>query len=249
MTMPASRTIPELRCRSFRVPRRDHRAEECEDAFAIAVERGRFAIADGASESAASGLWARLLVDEFVRAGEQIHWPEWIIPLQQRWAEAVRLPPDADPLPWYLEDRYNQGAFATFLGLTVEEGRWQALAVGDSCLFQVRDNELLLAFPLTHSSQFGNSPWLVGSRTNTLEVPLLRAAHRLGEWQPGDRLLLMTDALARWFLTATEAGQRPWLMFEELLADSSDRFADEVEKLRTDRQLRNDDTTLVAVCL
>jgi hypothetical protein len=238
-----------LRCRSFRLPRRGHRLEECEDACAAAAERGRFAVADGAGESAYSGLWARLLAEEFVRGGEaQAAWPGWIAPLQKRWADAVRLPPGAEPLPWYLEERYNQGAFATFLGAVVDEGGWQALAVGDSCLFHVRLGEMQKAFPLTHSSQFGNSPWLVGSRTSTDEVPLRQGLQAAGDWQPGDRLWLMTDALARWFLHAAEAGEQPWRMLEELLGQTDDRFAEWVHQLRASRQLRNDDTTLVGVC-
>jgi hypothetical protein len=243
------RTLLDIHCRCFKVSRHGHRVEECEDAFAVAAEYGRFAIADGAAESACSALWARLLVEEFVRAGEELPpWPAWIEPLQKRWADAVRLPADAEPLPWYLEDRYNEGAFATFLGVSVEEGCWQALAVGDSCLFQVREGDLRAAFPLTHSSQFGNSPWLVGSRTSPEGVPLHRGLHMLGDWQPGDRLLMMTDALSRWFLGATESGNQPWLFLEELLNESDERFAEEVEQLRASRELRNDDTTLVAVC-
>ena len=220
-----------IHCRSFRVPRRGHRVEECEDAFAVAVERGRFAVADGAGESAYSGLWARMLAEEFVRGGEeQSPWPGWIVPLQQRWADAVRLPPGAEPLPWYLEERFNDGAFATFLGVVVDEGNWQALAVGDSCLFHIRDGAMRLAFPLTHSGQFGNSPWLIGSRTATDEVPLRRGLRASGDHQPGDRLLLMTDALLRWFLHAVEVGQQPWLLLEPLFGQNDDPFAEWVGK-------------------
>jgi hypothetical protein len=240
---------PAILCRSFRVSRRGHGVEDCEDAFAAALERGRFAVADGAAESAYAGLWARLLVDEFVHGAADAIWPDWIVPLQKRWTDAVRLPADSDPLPWYLEDRYNQGAFATFLGLSVSDGGWQALAVGDSCLFQVREGDLRVAFPLTHSTQFGNSPWLVGSRTAADAVPLHRAAHLLGDGRPGDVLWLMTDALACWFLTATERGEQPWRFLEELAGEPEWRFADWVNRMRDQRQLRNDDTTLVAVHL
>ena len=37
-----------------------------EDAGAGDVRRGRFAIADGASEASFAGLWAKLLVEQFV---------------------------------------------------------------------------------------------------------------------------------------------------------------------------------------
>jgi hypothetical protein len=242
-------SAPGIRCRSFRVPRRESRVEECEDACAVAPERGRFAVADGAAESAYSGLWARLLVEEFVRGDQDLPtWPDWIAPLQKRWIDAVRLPPGADPLPWYLEERYDQGAFATFLGVSLNAAGWQALAVGDSCLFHVRQGQLLTSFPLTHSSQFSNSPWLVGSRTSPEEVPRRRGVWVSGDWQPGDRLLLMTDALSRWFLASMEAGERPWRMLEELLDGADEQFAEQVEHWRAEKTLRNDDTTLVAVC-
>jgi hypothetical protein len=240
----------DIRWRSFRVPRRGHLVEECEDACAGALERGRFAIADGAAESAYSGLWAGLLVDAFVAAGaEQPVWPAWIVPLQQCWAESVRQPPGADPLPWYLEERYKQGAYATFLGLTLSEARWHAVAVGDSCLFQTSHDELRLAFPLTHSGQFDNSPWLIGARASIEEVPSHRVLQVAGDLRQGDRLWLMTDALSRWFLSHVEAGKKPWRDLEALLDQDDECFAEWVDGLRAARKLRNDDTTLVAITL
>ena len=238
-----------VRCRTFRVPRRGHHVEECEDAAAADAGRGRFAIADGAAESAESGLWARLLVDTFVHAPPQQPWPTWLGPLQQQWADAVRRPADAEPLPWFLEGRYRDGAYATFLGLILDGPRWFALGLGDSCLFQVSGSRLEAAFPLGHSSQFDNNPWLVGSRAASDEAPLRQARHLAGDWRPGDRLFLMTDALARWFLSAVEMGAQPWLPLEALFAQPDDSFADWVGRLRCDRQLRNDDTTLVSLVL
>ena len=46
------------RARLLVVPRRGFTADECEDAGSIGT--GRFAVSDGASESAHSGIWARL---------------------------------------------------------------------------------------------------------------------------------------------------------------------------------------------
>jgi hypothetical protein len=237
-----------LSCRVFRVPRRGHTDDECEDAAAIHLPQARFAVADGASESAQSGLWARLLVETFVYGDPQPPWPGWLVPLQRQWADSVRLR-DTQTLPWFLEGRYRDGAFATLLGLTLDGPRWHALAVGDSCVFQVRNNQLLLAFPLTHSSQFDNTPWLIGSRSSPDEIPLRHALHFTGDWQSGDRLYLMTDALARWFLSTNEVGGQPWLAIDPLLHEGQHAFAEWIDRLRNDRALRNDDTTLVAVCL
>jgi hypothetical protein len=246
--MPAPLLAP--RCRTFSVPKRGHDARECQDAFAACLERGRVAIADGAAESAHAGPWARLLVEEFISADEEaLAGPGWIARAQARFAEAVRRPADAEPLPWYLEGRYAQGAYATFLGLALDCPTWQAVAVGDSCLFQERGDALIVVYPLEHSAQFDNTPSLIGSRTCPNEVPRRWGVPLLGECRPGDRLWLMTDALARWFLCEREAGRRPWRDLAALLCGGEEAFAAFVEGLRDRRALRNDDTTLAAVSL
>ncbi len=238
-----------IHCCTFRVPKRDHRLDECEDFAAADPAHGRFAVADGAAESAESGRWAQLLVDTFVHARPEKPWPEWLPPLQRQWADAVRRPSSAEPLPWFLEGRYRDGAYATFLGLLMDESRWAALAVGDSCLFLVRGDHLEVTFPLERSAEFDNSPWLVSSRAGLDQAPLQHTRYLAGNCRPGDRLFLMTDALSRWFLTEAEAGQRPWRSLEELYGQSNDAFADWVGRRRADRHLRNDDTTLVSIRL
>jgi len=66
--------VPLLHWRSFLVPKDGHSAEECEDAVGGEPAHGRFAIADGASESFAAGEWARLLVEAFVSKGPARDW-------------------------------------------------------------------------------------------------------------------------------------------------------------------------------
>jgi hypothetical protein len=252
--------------REFRLPRRGHGAAECEDAAAGDPQLGRFAVADGVSESAHAGLWARLLVEDFVRAPEvapgrtleSIGWASWLAPLQRRWADEVQRSQNGLVLPWYLEDPLRQGAFATFLGVVIGHGGaapgrrdWQAFAVGDSCVFQTRQGELLRSFPLTRSADFSSTPWLVGSRTPPGGVPQQHGLELRGNGHEGDRLWLMTDALAQWFLLQAEADRRPWEPLEHsLLAPDPDTFfARWIEELRTTQQLRNDDVTLMAVFL
>lgn len=246
-------------CRAFRLPRQGHGLEECQDALACDAERGRFAIADGAAESPYSSLWAQLLVDEFVRQTERLpSWASWLPSLQDRWAAACSLRENRKRLgetsvPWYLEPGLFQGAFATFLGLVIEGNSWFALAVGDSCLFQVRQGELHRAFPVLRAVDFSNAPWLVGSRTSPIEVPHKNGLQQMGECQPGDRLWLMTDALAHWFLLQAESGGKPWLALEPLVGAAHEEalaqqaFAAWIEGLRAARQMRNDDVTLLAV--
>ena len=190
-----------LRHQVLWLPRRGHAREEYEDAFAADPVRGRYAIADGASESSFAARWAQLLVEEFVRsaAPQPGSWADWLPAPQERWAAEL----GERALPWYAETKFQQGAFAAFLGVVVEPGRWQAVAVGDCCLFQMRGPLLHHAFPLTFADDFDNTPWLVGSRAAATENLTAREVRAEGAWQAGDRLWLMTDALAQWFLRRT----------------------------------------------
>ena len=58
--------------RTHSLPKHGHTAEEYEDATAEPVAAGdgtvRVAVADGATESAFAGAWARTLVEEFLNA-------------------------------------------------------------------------------------------------------------------------------------------------------------------------------------
>jgi hypothetical protein len=226
--------------RAWSLCKRGNQSDEYEDAFAANPEAGRFAVADGASESSFAGLWAQLLVDGYTRRLEKTAGaPSWLADLRYRWAKEV----DDRPLPWYAEEKRLQGAFAAFVGLRLTAGRWRALAVGDSCLFHVRGGELLRAFPLESSTSFGNQPSLLGSRPSARPSQLQKAR---GQWQSGDRFLLMTDALAQWFLQQNEAGEKPATRIENEL-ELEGAFAIWIEELRDRHVLRNDDVTLVAI--
>src|SRR5947199_52879 len=59
---------PPLDWQALHLARAGHRAEEYEDAHAGDAGAGRFAVADGASETSFAALWARLLAEGFVQA-------------------------------------------------------------------------------------------------------------------------------------------------------------------------------------
>jgi len=157
-------------------------------------------------------------------------------------------------------------------------GVWRALAVGDCCLFRTRAGRLLQAFPVTASADFDNRPRLLGSRASHPSslppprsgegeqkanpvLPPLSASGRgqrrgvepalaRGRWRTGDRFLLMTDALAQWFLRQSEQGGRPLAEIAALLAESAprDAFTGWIDE-RRQRDLRNDDVTLAVIDL
>jgi len=232
--------------------KRGNSPEEYEDAFAANDAAGRYAVADGASESSFAGLWARLLVDQFAEDldHDPIDWSERLPALQSQWHTQV----GQRPLPWYAEAQFQRGSFAAFLGVALSTSSdglcaWQAVGVGDSCLFQTRGADLIVAFPLDRSDRFDNMPHLVGSRTRPEVVRQKRALHEEGYADPGDRLWLMTDALAHWCLREHEMNRNPWEQMERLLTRPSTRetFSHWIGDLRDTKDLRNDDVTLLAI--
>jgi hypothetical protein len=232
-----------FRSRCFLLPKQGNSPAELEDAASSNEGAGRFAVADGASESICAGEWARLLAEAFVAdAPDEEEYAAWLSSIQRRWQEQV----GNQPFPWYVEEKLRDGAFATFLGLVIdisissEVPTWNALAIGDCCLVRVRDDTHVRSFPVKSAKDFGTRPDLLVSRGSRSTRPLWSS----GTLRRGDQIFMMTDALAQWFLAAHEAGRKPW---RELAGITAEGFAAWVEALRKIREIKNDDVTLVAI--
>jgi hypothetical protein len=214
------------------------RPEDNEDHALADRLSGRFAVADGASTSARADIWARLLTESFVLDRADPLDPTVLHELRKRWWDQAYRP----DLPWYALQKVVAGAAATFLGLVIADGCYQFVAVGDSCLFHVREGELLLAGPLNQAAQFGNTPELVSSLH---ELPALRE-HQWnggGSYRQGDHFLLATDAIAHHVLS-TPNDHRSLSSAVEAAYDP-DLFAALVAKQR--QHGRNDDATICVV--
>jgi len=223
-------------------PKAGNAAQEYEDAYAVEEAALRYAVADGASETSFAKQWAEMLVDRFVREPPApANLREWVTPMQAAWAGANQ--PKATA--WYAEEKARDGAFSSLLGLAIDQGRWRAMAIGDSCMFIVRSGKVLRAFPLERAEQFSNRPILLSSvaRANQRVWDEVRLDE--GELAAKDTVLLMTDALAQWFLVEAEMGRRPWAALAK--ASTQEAFSAFVEMLRSGGALRNDDTTLIRI--
>jgi len=122
---------------------------------------------------------------------------------------------------------------------------WTAVAVGDCCLFQVRADAVIKTFPILRSLDFDGTPDLLGSR----QREVARDVWSTGDFRPGDRLLCMSDALAKWFLAQSEAGRLPWRAVTQIEAEANaeEAFAAWIEQMRQAKVLRNDDVTLLTI--
>jgi hypothetical protein len=244
--------MADLAWRRFGLPKRGHRPDEYEDAIDGDPAAGRFAIADGVTESSFAAEWARLLVARYRETPPRFDaWADWLAAPQRLWDASV----GTAELPWYAEEKRDAGAAATFLGVEVTAEpagrRWSAVAVGDCCLFHVRGGTLARAFPIVHPEAFDTVPAVLLSRPPAGGSEEPSAAWAGGELRPGDRLVLMSDALAQWFLRRSAAGKPLAPVVDRWLEVSATDavFSDWVAELRASGQLRNDDVTLGVIAV
>ncbi|HEV7933170.1 MAG TPA: hypothetical protein VGP70_12800 [Actinomadura sp.] len=258
----------------FKVPKDGSTEEEYEDAACCVPEPTddgevsgdglRVAVADGASESLLAGHWARLLSGEFMDSkvstvSEPQQFAATFISAASRWdATVARYVTEraarGKPIKWYEQPGLDRGAYATLIATyfsdTLMDARavaWHAAALGDSCLFQVRDDQLTTMFPMTASVDFGTNPDLLCSRGQDEGLVAERVRFTSGTCEEGDSFFVCTDALAAWFLNRCEVGERPWIELTDLGSTEMPTFAEWVAAQRSAGLMRNDDVTLVRV--
>jgi hypothetical protein len=250
-------------------------ASECEDAFypynfpfeIISHDQKyqRYAIADGASTAYLSGLWATVLVDGFGSYDDDITSANFFdfiqtLIINENWTPRLadyikKREHEGKPLSWYDEMALQNGAASTLLEVTFSldekkiKENFSTIAIGDSCLFQVRNNDLITKFPLNSSADFDNSPLLISSdpkRNKHLQEKIAFLENQ--DIVIGDKFFLMTDALASWFFQEYEKEGRPWEIIGENAIDNSS-FTNWVEQLRENKIMRNDDVTLMVLTI
>lgn len=233
-------------------PKNGNAVSECEDALALRSTNFflKVALADGATESSFAKEWAGLLTNNLVKSRSRNFSQKSLIgrlpALRKQWLSEVT----KNPLPWYAEAKLEMGAFSTFLGLAVDLKKqiYNCIGIGDCCLFQVRGNDLIFSFPIQNSNEFSNSPFLLTTNSQSDEELLNHLKIERQDAEKGDYLILMSDALACWFLSEDEKAERPWeilIGFSEETSES--KFEDWLNTKRREKQIRNDDTTLIII--
>lgn len=258
---------------TFSAPKRGASIAEYEDAKFVGSDGKaegeisqwplRAIIADGATESLLAGRWARHLVTTFGSSCADITTADgfstaygdsvagWTQELHQYKEERARRD---SPIQWYEEPKLARGAHSTLLAVELRDGAegrspvWAAAAVGDACVFHVREEQLLRSFPMARAEDFSNQTALLNSHGTPQTALRRHLATDARDWQAEDQFYLATDALAAWCLQTTAEGGRPWEVLRDLdTADANGSFSDLVDGLRADRALRDDDTTLIRI--
>jgi hypothetical protein len=237
----------------FLLPKAGLLSSECEDAIALCHRQKRYCVADGATEAFDSRRWAKFLTkcwaaDHRLLTKEEFE--PWLAVLgnrlERRWSRR--------PLPWYAEEKARSGAFAAFVGVAFiqSENRlvWQAVALGDSCLIHIRDNAIVEALPIDRPEAFGYHPTLIPSNLHRQQGIGEHFICASGHVEPDDSFLLLTDAIAAWYLhMATEAPKRISELSQLLDATDKEGFGKFVARERAENSLRNDDVAIMRIAI
>ena len=256
-----------VKTRIFHTPKDGNSEDEYEDAYQPPAD-GEYelqaftaAVADGASEGFLSRQWAELLVIEycsdesdksslasFVIETEAI-WREYLEAYIQKREEGNR------PIQWYEEPGLENGAFSTLVGLSIFDGpndaekTWNAEAVGDTCLFQIRHNELVCSFPIENAETFNSWPALISSNPKHNKNLVENCKSAEGLWEDGDQFFMMSDAISAWFLQEHEANHQPVVWMQELSKKNNVEFVEWICGLRENNEIKNDDVTFMCISL
>lgn len=233
------------RVRAWSVPKQLDAPAENEDAFAGNAASTAFVVCDGATESFASGRWARALAAAFVSRA----------PLDRTLLAGARAVYeqsfDMRKWPPYRRNAHRRGSYAAFVGLMLwpKEHLYAIQAVGDSICVLTEGTTLVRAFPLDSPAAFERRPVLLSTNDHANLVGGVHLLDRsgiwmVGRWPPHARTAfhLMTDALGAWVL-ADPAGRIARLQALE----TEDAFTTLVTEEQSAGRLRTDDTTVMIV--
>ncbi|MBF0517640.1 MAG: SpoIIE family protein phosphatase [Nitrospirae bacterium] len=219
-------------------------------------------VADGATESIFAREFANMLVEKFLgcdaRQGTALsHIMQTVVgKASAAWRQLML----TRTMPWYVQLKADEGAHAAFTAVRLIPAVAQrqrkrlffqktlytceAVAVGDVCVFVIRGDELIHAFPIDNPAEFNNSPRLISSLH---DVPQRHIETTSAELQRGDTMFVLSDALAEWFLKSREGGLFPW----KRLIKIKDKAAFDllIEQLRAQRLMKNDDATALMLTL
>jgi len=233
------------------------------DAFAVDPESGIAAVTDGAASGSYSGPWAEIIVTAAIEDqpdfcnGGTLH--NWLDKRREIWREQI---PPLSSLDFFQREklRLYGGGHTTLVWISLtrqdvqvdeedvftESYRLQGYAIGDSCLLHVRADRLLSSFPIEDISDFSKDPATIESIDRQQDCELPFQAFET-ECQPGDLVVLCTDAFAAWALQRIQSGQM--IDWDDLWAMSDQEFGEQISTLRQIDEIRVDDTTLLLMSI
>jgi len=237
-------------------PKKNETPKDCNDRIEHNLSNYRFCVADGATRSFYSSIWAALLVKYFCSQKfdnkilfKKKDWKKWLIPIQKKWRKIVK-ERVAKNNKYFLVNRLNQreSAVSTFAGLEFHNKKgflsWQAMIIGDTCLFHIKSNQSgtysIERHLLKDASQFDSFPDFFASyeKDNRYEPTFLK-----GKCHSGDYFVIATDALSQWIMSYLDINK---LFPLPTLRKISKKTLEELRENK-DVKLENDDVAIIVI--
>jgi serine/threonine protein phosphatase PrpC len=241
--------------RAFWLPKDVQDVNAYEDAFVVDGARGIAAVCDGVASTIYAGRWAGLLAQAVVADPPNVNDREvfdaWLNRTREAWHRSI----DENSLAWHQKPKLLEGAGTTLLwvevaamdgpGPAVRPYQVRSYSIGDCCLFHVRGGRVLQTFPIQESTRFEENPQVIRSVLKRSDAVNLEAMET--QCNPGDLLMLCTDAVAAWTMRQLEAGTV--VDWDGLWQMSQPQWQQWVVRLRQAHEIRFDDSTAVLLRL
>ena len=236
----------------------EHDEETCEDACGESAADGLFAIADGAGTTLFSNIWAKILIQCFLTTPLlsadpfEVEW--WVRQAQEQFKQEA---PDTGKMAWNaLQKTQNQGSHATLATLRVskkEAGSMQAelLIIGDSCILIGNPRSgRVQSFLLDNPNDFERAPICIPSKRSIFHRYFHRCHVKQIELLPGDMVVLATDAVSKWVISAAN-GRHTNVSgaFQELIAQTPTTWERFILECRNRGEMADDDSTALIIAL
>jgi len=247
---------------SFTIPKAGNRDVENEDALfptsgigeTISGKPSTFIVADGATQTSFSGLWARCLIEAC--ANKSLSESNFLLSIEnarETWDQTF----EGKAIPWHAAEKISQGAFTAITWLEIHHSplnlgyaySWKALAVGDCCLFIARNNSIYVSLPLQNPTDFSLSPTLVPSKRERLDSIKGNIQIGSGPLKKGDQIILTSDAFAAWIMKQSQSDKLSFLNMIQSIKNAKDSvgFTRWINSLRKSGELKNDDTSMIYI--
>lgn len=233
----------------------EHDAQSCEDAFELDPAAGLFAVADGVGTAFFSNIWAKIMVKHFIKVPLMSDDPfevEWW--LRQAQEEYKRQAPEPLTLPLGARKKAQEGSYTTLVTLRLFEIEAEVIsaelrAFGDSCvLVQPAQGKRTLSFPLEKPSDFERGPICLPSYLKRFDRNFTRCISRPITFEPGDRVILATDAVSKWIINGGGRGEQFFQdAFEQVAQQTDQTWPEFIAACRANGQMVDDDVTALVI--
>ncbi len=240
-----------MHVKSFITHKRGASANSIQDSIAMDIEKGRFALSDGVSDSVMPEIWADILTHAYISIEDVQQFPpeglEQIF-LSQKESYVSTLDKEQRYIQKLIEKHFQNGA-ATFVGIELRDNILSWQVIGDSCLFIMPDGEPLQCISSNSSNLEEDGHLNIEFNNYPCQIHSDGSLH--GEWTKGNRpfdtgsVLMMSDAMSAWFVSQLNQGNSP---LDQLNAiRDNDEFESFVEEQYQQQALESDDESVILI--